>query len=229
MSARRGAADEPPKRRPGRPRRDDGPAVSRDEIVAAALGDLARNGYAGLSLRALARTLEVSLGAIQYHFATKDDLWRAVADEVATGLGGGPRGQATIPTTPAVMLESRILELVTRAAERPGLSAALWNDDAAGAADRLGYLADRVAPTLDDSRAELRTGIEVGIVRRIDPDILLMLISLGIGSLASAPDALRLLFDVDVTDDDDRRRLALGLADLLLHGVIAGPDRGDVP
>lgn len=70
MPESRGVTDGPTRRLPGRPIADEGPAVDHDEIVSVALGDLARNSYAGLSLRALARPLGVS---VRQPAATRQD------------------------------------------------------------------------------------------------------------------------------------------------------------
>ena len=44
---------------------------------------IADEGYAELSMRALARASEMKLGALQYHFRTADDLLRAVVSHTA--------------------------------------------------------------------------------------------------------------------------------------------------
>ena len=45
---------------------------------------IADEGYAGLTMRALARATDMKLGALQYHFRTSDDMLRAVVGHIAT-------------------------------------------------------------------------------------------------------------------------------------------------
>jgi AcrR family transcriptional regulator len=57
------------------------PATERkDEILQAAIEIIASDGYANLSMRALARVSGMKLGALQYHFRTWEDLLHALAE-----------------------------------------------------------------------------------------------------------------------------------------------------
>jgi AcrR family transcriptional regulator len=202
----------------GRPPVDAGPAVTRTEIVQSATTELGRAGYAGLSLRGLARSLDVSLGTVQHHFATKSDLWQAVADTLAET--NAPQAQGQESTDPPTQMTNRLRQLIDEAALRPGLTAALWHDRDPGAPERQAYLADRIRPGLEAARQGLEQAKTLGLTRDVDVEILLALISLGITSVASSPAALRRLFDIDLGDEQGRDRLAAGLADLLLNGVL---------
>ncbi len=71
---------------------------TRDRIVAAAVRAFADQGYEASSTRDIAARAGVTQGLVTYHFASKDELWRAAADRIfgllAAGLpaGPGPRG-----------------------------------------------------------------------------------------------------------------------------------------
>lgn len=203
-------------RRRGRPKSGEGPAVSASQVVDEAVRALARNGYAGLSLRSLARTLGVSLATVQRHFATKDDLWRAAVDSlVEPAAENGPGGQ-----TPEAELSSQFQGAILRASRRPGLTAAIWNDSGPGASERLDYLKAKATPTLLDGRQRLAEAIAAGMARPVNVVALQALIGLGITSLASSPEALRRLFDVDLDDPHQVAELADGLADIVVNGVV---------
>lgn len=224
MAGSTGASQPTPRRRPGRPRAEEGPAVDRAEILAAATAELARAGYAGLSLRGLARELGVSLGAVQHHFATKDALWAAVVDQLA-GPDAPDAPDATVD--PEAALAEGLRRIVSRAATHPGLGAALWNDTSDGADERLELLRRRVQPQLDAGRAQLEAAIAAGAARPVDPDAVLVLVGLGVASIASAPEALRRLFGIDLDDEEATVRLAQAMSDVLLHGVLHDPGGGD--
>ena len=55
----------------------------RNQILKTAIEMIADEGYAALSMRALARAAQMKLGALQYHFRTSDDLLRAVVSYIA--------------------------------------------------------------------------------------------------------------------------------------------------
>ncbi len=75
-------------RRPGRPKKADA-ADTRAELQRAALRLFARNGYAGTSIRAIAREVGMSESVLYAHFANKQAIFDAVLAEF------GPRGPAT--------------------------------------------------------------------------------------------------------------------------------------
>ena len=51
----------------------------KQQILNEAIGIIASNGYGNLTMRALARASGMKLGALQYHFPTRDDMLRALA------------------------------------------------------------------------------------------------------------------------------------------------------
>jgi len=64
-------------------------ALSRDQIVAAAIDLLDRGGEAGLTFKALAERLATGPGAIYNHIASKTDLVAAAADAIVADVQRG--------------------------------------------------------------------------------------------------------------------------------------------
>lgn len=197
------------KRGRGRPR--GAGVVDDDELLHRALVALAHGGYRALSMRALARSFDVSLASIQHRHATKDDLWRAAIDHMVAG-SDEVAAQESFPR----MLERRIRE----AAAYPGLMASLLADDAPGSEERLEYLATRLAPSFDAARTVLADAAEQGMIRDIDPEVLIATMLVGIGAIGALPDKLSSVLGLG---DDPQARLSSGIADLLLHGVASRP------
>ena len=54
----------------------------KQQILQAAVDKIATEGYAKLTMRALARTCNIKLGALQYHFPTWEALLRSLADYI---------------------------------------------------------------------------------------------------------------------------------------------------
>lgn len=71
------SSDERPRRRPGRPRRADA-GDTKDHLVRAALQLFARQGFAGTSIRAIAREVGFSESVLYAHFSGKQALFEAV-------------------------------------------------------------------------------------------------------------------------------------------------------
>ena len=55
----------------------------KQQILQIAIEMIADEGYASLTMRALARASGMKLGALQYHFRTSDDMLRALAGYIA--------------------------------------------------------------------------------------------------------------------------------------------------
>jgi AcrR family transcriptional regulator len=55
----------------------------KQQILQAAINIIVEQGYGALTLRALARADGIKLGALQYHFKTKDDMLRALVGYIA--------------------------------------------------------------------------------------------------------------------------------------------------
>ncbi|NNF69317.1 MAG: TetR/AcrR family transcriptional regulator [Acidimicrobiia bacterium] len=208
-----------PRRRPGRPRGTG--AIDRSDLLEAAITAFADGGYDGLSMRAVARSLGVTLGTIQHHFGTKAELYRAAVDHT---LADAARQRALQPRRD---LKQRIQNLLDVSSARPGVLAAFLGDRAPGHEERLAYFAQRfneLFPEAAETLAELQAG-EVG--RRIDPRALMVLLTIGISSIAGAPEAMRTIYGIDLTDADERNQLADALTDIIGNGVFETPPTYD--
>src|SRR5947209_6144452 len=71
---------------PGRPRREAGPALSRESVVKAGLQLVDEEGIDALSMRRLAQQLGVEAMSLYTHVGGKDDLLDAIADHVAAEM-----------------------------------------------------------------------------------------------------------------------------------------------
>ncbi|MEU0874677.1 TetR/AcrR family transcriptional regulator [Nocardia brasiliensis] len=87
-----------PRRRPGRPRKADA-GDTKAALSSAALRLFARNGYAGTSIRSIAREVGLSESVLYAHFASK----QAIFDAVLATLG---------PTNPLDMMDAATAALV---------------------------------------------------------------------------------------------------------------------
>lgn len=98
-------------------------AETRRRIVAAAADAFSELGFRGASTREIAKRADANQGLITYHFRSKDELWRAAADEIFQQLRArlGERLAALESEDPRERTRERIREYVRFAARHPEL------------------------------------------------------------------------------------------------------------
>ena len=96
----------------------------KQQILEAAIEIIASEGYAKLTMRALARASGMKLGALQYHFPTWKDLLQALAAFIGEEYERSFDALAEGSIDPAAMI-TRVVSLD----EMPGAFEALRNTD----------------------------------------------------------------------------------------------------
>ncbi|MEM9190703.1 MAG: TetR/AcrR family transcriptional regulator [Myxococcota bacterium] len=205
-------------RKPGRPSGRAGPVIERSDLLEVAVRLIGERGFEGTSVRAIAAAAGVSHGTVQHHFPTKEDLWKAIVDEVV--VKSGRRGPIASP--PESMNEA-VQARIEAAFSRPGFAGAVLHENTPDAAPRLEYLRDATRPLQEENRRRLEMAVRAGLLREVDVITLMILFSMGLSSIATAPAALRILFDVDLNDRDQRAALVAGVSDILLYGLLPRP------
>ena len=206
-------------RRAGRPSADAGPAVSRASLLQIAARQIGAYGFAGTTFRGIAAEAGVSYGSVQHHFPTKERLWSALVEEV---LLPAHRAPSAVPSEADLgpMLTERVRARVEAAVLRPGLSAAILTDTSEGADARLAELASATRADRESERAMLRALIAARQLRAVDEVAVMAVLGIALTMLSSAKPATAALLGLDLDDAASRERLAQGIADLLLHGLL---------
>jgi AcrR family transcriptional regulator len=195
-----------------------------DSLLPLALEAFADLGYEGASLRALCRRIGVSHNLLHQRFGSKDRLWYAAVDHGFQALAsdlviGSGADEHEDDLDRLRMLMVRWLELTARS---PAL-AKIINQEATTGGPRLDYMFDRyiapvtrvVAGFLDQLEAE-------GRVRHLDPGTWHFLVVHGAGGPLSLR-ALAERFGGAPTTDDEVRRYAADVVDVLLSGISREP------
>lgn len=201
----------PIRRGRGRPRSVD--AVNPRDILEATVRAVAEGGYAALSVRGVARSLGVSLATVQHHFGTRAQLYQAAVEYT---LAEVERERAQISDR---SLRQRIRNALAASSSRPGVLAAFVGDRAPGNDERLAHFAARYRDLFDAPEATVADLQGDRTARQIDADAFMVLLTIGITSVAGAPEAVRALYGIDVTRPEDCDRLADGLADIISNGL----------
>ena len=138
----------------------------RRQLIDAATVEFARNGFAGASTRAIAIRAGAHQPQINYHFFSKEALWRAVVDDLFTHLSAFLEPEGTFDD-PVDEFRQWVLGLVLFTAERPELSRLIMHE-AASYNDRMNWLVDtHVGPYLE-RRVRVWTALkERGLTERI--------------------------------------------------------------
>ena len=159
-------------RRPVRARASTPPkGDSRARIVEAAREAFSTMGFEGASLRGVAKEANVQHQLATYYFKTKEELWMAVMDELATGffdrLGERIRGLEGVDA--ATKLRLVVREFVKYSAENPQLHR-LMMMEGCKESERLVWLIKRhVSRHFAISTKLIREAQALGIVRPGDP------------------------------------------------------------
>ncbi len=96
------------------------PLTSAAGLVEALVRVVVREGLDEVSIRSVAREAGISIGTVQYYFATKDDLLLAAYRHVIDGVTARARAIAAGDPSPAVYIRSLLFELLPLDERRRG-------------------------------------------------------------------------------------------------------------
>lgn len=144
--------------------------TARDRILAAARDEFAKKGFAGASVRSITAKAKVNLGAITYHFQSKDLLYTAVLARLVMPLADRVRfvSQADVP--PIEKVELIVRTIFRHIGMNPDMPAIMMREMAGGEiAGPLKQTFGKLLPLLASVIAE---GQKNGTIRAADPVLL---------------------------------------------------------
>jgi len=122
-----------------------------ERILVAALGAFSEKGFDGARMRDIATRANLTLGLLQYHFGSKEKLWRAsverIFSELAAGLDGIIEASADMDEREALNL---LLESHVRFAAEHTEFLRIMNDEGKRRGPRMRWLVDRYVKPLHD-------------------------------------------------------------------------------
>lgn len=192
----------------------------RTRLLDAAMTEFAAHGFEGSSTRAIARRAGAHQPQINYHFESKEALWRAVMDRMMDEIDAH---LANEESEPRAFVESLIRGLVRFAAARPELNRMMIHE-ASAPGDRLTWLIEtHIRPRYEGFLAGWTMMRADGHGRDISPDLVYHLM-IGAASLlhANAPEA-EALIGITPSDPEVVERHADAMVTLFLGDRPASP------
>jgi AcrR family transcriptional regulator len=145
-------------------------ATTRQRILNAARELFAARGYRGASIRDITKSAGVNLGAVTYHFGTKQDLYQAVLSRAFDELAGRVEAAVGTEGSSPERLAATVGALFRFYREKPDVPRLALHQLAGGAG-----LPPVVGPYLRRSLAAIRELVEAGITagdfRAVDPNL----------------------------------------------------------
>lgn len=201
-------------------------APSDDALLDAALEAFAEHGYAGTSVREIARGLGVSHNLLPQRFGSKERLWYAAVDR---GFGALLVDLVAVSNEPTPDDLGRLRALITRFIEanaaRPALLRIITRE-ATTPGPRLDYLFDHYIEPVSRLGETVLTDLHArGDVSTASVGLVYFLMTHGAGGPTAYP-ALAERFGerVDPDDQDAVHRQAVAAADILFDGLRPRPE-----
>ena len=211
------------RRKPGRPLKSD--ANSPAEIKRAALAIFAREGFRAASIVEIAKSAGVAKPLVHYHFASKDELWRAAVGEAFAAMRKEvlalAQGVAAEPNGPSMANIAR--QMVRFAARHPDLTRIVMDETGRG-----GERADWLSAAFLAPMFALTTDLVSQIPGNWDPAHVIPIVFGAMNFAFLDARSLYNVYGVDVFDDAYIERHGEILALILTRGmgdanVAAGP------
>lgn len=197
----------------------------RAALLEAAIAEFAAEGFTGASGRSIAAAAGTHQSQINYHFASKDELWRAAMTALLDELDEHVAAQASDAdrNDPVATMAAVIAGLVHFAAARPELNRLMIHEGAAPGPRLAWLVAHRTAARHGDLSALWAAASATGATAPITPEVVYHSL-VGAASLlyANAPEAE--LLGLDPTDPALVARHARSLISLFLPGFRPGHD-----
>lgn len=196
------STDSPPSEVPSQRRQAS--ADLRDALIAAAMVEFSQHGFEGASTRAIAQRAGAHQPQINYHFDSKDALWRAVVERLLGELDAliAEATPADAASDPVGIMAAVIRSLVRFAALRPELNRIMIHEGTSPS-ERLEWLVESQVT----QRADALTALWDDLIERGEaapvPTHLVYHLLIGASALlhANAPE-YRLLFDGEPSSDE---------------------------
>jgi len=174
-------------------KRSEQRAATRERIVDAAAIAFAELGFHGASTREIAKRADANQGLITYHFRSKDELWRAAANQIIQELRAtlGERLASLESDDPRARAREAIREYVRFAAAHPELFR-IMVEEGKSDDERMQWLVDTHLKPLYEGFRETSSAYGPAFDESLLPHVFYVMAGAGSVIFAVAPECRRL-------------------------------------
>ena len=194
----------------------------RDRLIEAALSEFAAHGFDGASTRKIAKCVGAHQPQINYHFDSKEDLWKASLTHLFSLLANELAGTDSAGDSDEDMaraLADQVRHLVDFAARYPELNRIMVHESTSPG-PRLEWLVENfVGPYHSGLRPLWKRLVKAGIVAPIDPALIHHVLLGAISLVFVNAHELKLLQGIDATEHKWIKRHADGLIATFFPGL----------
>lgn len=176
---------------------------ARDRILAAALDLFSERSFDGATTRAIAERAGVTQPLLNYHFSSKDELWRAAVDQLFEALRASQRGRHEGLRGVDELTTARLMirEFIWFSARNPQLHRII-TQECKFDGPRMDHLVEHhIRPLYESTVALLRSLSERGVIARIPVEHLYYVITGAGPSMFVLGPECRRLTGLEPTDD----------------------------
>jgi TetR/AcrR family transcriptional regulator len=214
------------RRQRGRPQADAEWSLSREEILDVALRAFADEGYEGVSVRQICRSLGVSHGLLNLRFGSKEELWSACVDHAFARIR-----QELRSVVPTGSVTERFRAMAIASLRGIALAPALLqlvNHEGARDSDRLDYLVEMVLEErYDQLQNIIDEGVAEGIFVEVSQNLVSVMLAHGGGVIFALQPLAKKWGLVRGQSDLELTERANEIADILLRGLRKTPPGRD--
>jgi AcrR family transcriptional regulator len=201
---------------------------TRKRILGAATEAFAELGYTAASVREICGRVGASPNAINYHFGSKEDLYREIVEGFASEqIELATRMLSTEPRSPedfAIRLELFFSELLRTYLENRDTIRIIYREFEHLVPHGTEGVVGRLTQVNTAISTFVRQGIERGIIADdVDADIVAGLLLDRVANQARFTDAHTTFFGVSTLDEEYRRHWVQATLRIVLHGI-CGPE-----
>jgi AcrR family transcriptional regulator len=190
-----------------------------ERLLAAARELFTRQGYDGTSVREITSRAKANLGAVTYHFGSKQALYHAAIARMAEPLADRIAEAAQLPGTPIERLGAMMRGFLEHVAEDPGAPTCLLRE-LAGDRPIAPPLAKVMQRNFSAIIQTIIAGQQDGSIRPGDPKLLLVAVVPHTFYLAVAGRLLKGALGLDFADPDRRAQIIENATDAIRRSLL---------
>ncbi|HWL56768.1 MAG TPA: TetR family transcriptional regulator C-terminal domain-containing protein [Paracoccus sp. (in: a-proteobacteria)] len=139
-----------------------------DSIRDAAISEFARNGLAGTSTLAIARTAGITKAQLHYYITSKEDLYQQVLGEIVTHWKEIFFLSASCPDDPKAVIADYVRRKIRHALEHPEVARFFAHEIARGGLEMAAHW-PALRLSVDEATAVIQGWVDAGRIRPVDP------------------------------------------------------------